>query len=99
MSRQIREELWVNFDNRKALNSNDEMELYFLTQDQSLLPNRNALEFHKAACLIWRMSGGAESDEEYCPDEDVIFVPSGNYKSKVMEWLRDSEDTLNLVSI
>ena len=37
---------------------------------EDLRPNVKALEFHKIACLIWRMAGGAEEDEEYCPDYD-----------------------------
>ena len=35
-----------------------------------LRPNIKALEFHKTACLIWCMAGGAEEDEEYCSDDD-----------------------------
>jgi hypothetical protein len=52
--------------------SNGEMALYFLQNDPTKLPNRNALEFQKAACLIWRMAGGAETDYEYCSDDDEL---------------------------
>ena len=61
------------------------------------MPNLKALEFHKAACLIWRMAGGGESDDEYCPDDDgpVKFVPSGSDAKNVRKWLEDSSETLN----
>jgi hypothetical protein len=39
-------------------------------QSEDLRPSIKALEFHKTACLIWRMAGGAEEDEEYCSDYD-----------------------------
>ena len=93
------EEDWVNVDNRKAVNAAEEMELYFLTKNASSLPNRKALEFHKTACLIWRMAGGGESDEEYCPEDELIFLPSGYDENKVQKWLMNSDDTLNIVSI
>ena len=90
---------YVEFRNREVVNSNNEMELYFLTDNASSLPNRQALEFHKTACLIWRMAGGGESEEEHCPDDELIFVPSGYDDSKVRKWLKDSNDTLNMASI
>jgi hypothetical protein len=52
-------------DNRQAVETNGEMALYFVQSNETILPNRNALEFHKMACLIWRMAGGAEPDDEY----------------------------------
>jgi hypothetical protein len=64
------EEDWVDIDNRMATNSDGDMELFFLNNDQSLQPNRKGLEFQKSACLIWRMAGGAETDEELCSDDD-----------------------------
>ena len=91
------EEDWVHIDNRQAVNSDGGMELYFLNPDRTLLPNRNALEFHKTACLIWRMAGGSESDEEHCPDEEVMFA--GYDDNKVRKWLMNSDDTLNIVLI
>jgi hypothetical protein len=51
-------------DGRTAVETNGEMALYFVQNDPNLQPNRKALEFHKTACLIWRMAGGAEPDEE-----------------------------------
>jgi hypothetical protein len=58
-------------DKREVTDSNGEMALYFAENNANSLPNRKALEFHKAACLIWRMAGGAELDtEEHCPDDD-----------------------------
>lgn len=97
MSRQVREEDWFDIDSRQAINSDGELELDFLNNIPSLLPNLKALEFHKAACLIWRMAGGAEPDEEYCSDEDepVNFVPTDFNATKVRKWLDDSNATLN----
>ena len=43
--------------------------LHFLDSNPENLPNVHALGFHKAACLIWRMAGGAEP-EELPADED-----------------------------
>jgi hypothetical protein len=68
--RRMREEDWTSIDNRKAVEPNGEMALYFVLNDPSILPNRVALEFHKAACLIWRMAGGAEPDEDECYSDD-----------------------------
>ena len=73
--RLILQEDWSGIDNRQAVESNGEMALYFMQKNESTLPNRNALEFHKTACLIWRMAGGAEPDEEYCSDDEDEFVP------------------------
>ena len=39
-------------------------------EPEDLRPNFKALEFHKTACLIWCMAGGAEEDEEFCSDDD-----------------------------
>jgi len=61
---------WTLIDNRQAVESNGEMTLYFLQNNPTNLPNSKALEFHKTACLIWRMAGGAEPDEEYCSDDE-----------------------------
>ena len=82
---------WIDIDNRQAAESNGEMALFFVDDNQILLPNREALKFHKAACLIWLMAGGAESDEEYCPfDDDNDYVPV-DYRSKNIEkWNSDA---------
>ncbi|EGF76634.1 hypothetical protein BATDEDRAFT_30854 [Batrachochytrium dendrobatidis JAM81] len=42
----------------------NEMTLYFIHNNLTRLPNRNALELHKTACLIWCMAGGVESDDD-----------------------------------
>lgn len=67
------------FSSRQAVEPNGEMALYFVLNNPTRLPNRDALEFHKAACLIWRMAGGAESEDEHCPDDD------DDYRSKSIE--------------
>lgn len=61
------------------------------------LPNRQALEFHKTACLIWRMAGGADSDYEYCSDdEDLGPVDTAALKRRFK--VQDSTETLHTVS-
>ena len=92
-SRSVEANYWIDIDNRQASESNGEMALFFVDNNQILLPNREALKFHKAACLIWRMAGGAESDDEYCTfDDDNDYVPV-DYRSKNIEkW--NSEATL-----
>ena len=60
-------------DNRQPADKNGEMVLHFLNDDHTPHPNYQALQFHKTACLIWRMAGGAEPEEEdleECPDDD-----------------------------
>ncbi|KAI8905905.1 hypothetical protein EDD86DRAFT_62734 [Gorgonomyces haynaldii] len=47
-----------------------EMRLWFMDNNAELQPNRVAVEFHKTACLIWRMAGGADPEDEYCSDCD-----------------------------
>ena len=85
-----RQKRWTRIDNRQAVETNGEMALYFVLDDSSRLPNREALKFHKTACLIWRMAGGAESDEEYCSfDDDDGYVPV-DYRSKHIEKWMDS---------
>jgi hypothetical protein len=95
--RNANEEDWAEFDNRQAVDQNGESALYFVQNHPTNLPNRNALEFHKAACLIWRMAGGAETDEEYCSDdEDVVPVNTAALKRRFK--VQDSDETLNLVT-
>ncbi len=86
------------FSGRKTVESNGEMSLYFVHADPALLPNIQSLQFHKAACLIWRMAGGAESEEEHCPDDDGCHIPV-DYRSKgIQKWV-DSSATLVLPNI
>jgi hypothetical protein len=96
-----REEYWTRIDNRQAVEPNGEMALYFVLNNPTRLPNRDALEFHKAACLIWRMAGGAESEDEHCPDDDDddyrCYVPV-DYRSKSIEKWMDSSATLVIES-
>lgn len=56
----------TRWTDRQAVEPNGEMALYFIDTTADQLPNRDALKFHKIACLIWRMAGGLESDYEYC---------------------------------
>ncbi|KAI9332068.1 hypothetical protein BDR26DRAFT_824137, partial [Obelidium mucronatum] len=68
-TRVLREEDWAGIDKRQATNPVGEMFLYFVNTNPSIQPSKQALEFHKAACLIWKMAGGAEEDEEECLDD------------------------------
>ena len=92
-----RQKRWTRIDNRQAVEPNGEMALYFVLNNPTRLPNRDALEFHKAACLIWRMAGGAESEDEHCPDDDDDYVPV-DYRSKNIEKWMDSSATLVIES-
>ncbi len=97
IARTGREEDWINSDNRQAVKTNGDMALYFVQNNPTNFPNRNALEFHKAACMIWRMGGGAETDEEYCSDdEDLGSVDTAALKRRFK--IQDSAETLNIVS-
>ncbi|OAJ37694.1 hypothetical protein BDEG_21690 [Batrachochytrium dendrobatidis JEL423] len=60
--RRTRQKRWI--DNRQTVESNSEMTLYFIHNNPTRLPNRNALELHKTTCLIWCMAGGVESDDD-----------------------------------
>lgn len=97
VTRSYWQEDWTEIDNRQAVETNGEMALYFVQNHTTKLPNRNALEFHKTACLIWRMAGGAEIDEEYCSDdEDLVPVDTAALKRRFR--VQDSAETLNIVS-
>ncbi|KAJ8326386.1 hypothetical protein O5D80_005140 [Batrachochytrium dendrobatidis] len=96
-NRMLWQENWTDIDNRQSMESNGEMALYFVQNNPTKLPNRNALEFHKTACMIWRMAGGAETDDEYCSDDDDL-VPVDTAALKRRFKLQDSDETLNIVS-
>jgi hypothetical protein len=82
-------------DGRVAVETNGEMALYFVLNDPSILPNRVALEFHKASCLIWRMAGGAEPDEdEYCSDDEQGPVDTAALRKRFNLPAQDSSSTL-----
>ena len=84
--------VWGNLCKNEA---NDEMALYFIHDDVNILPNKVALEFHKIACLVWRMAGGAEPDDEYCSDDDDYNpVPVDTAALKRRFNIRDSAETL-----
>ncbi|KAL5032885.1 hypothetical protein RTP6_000921 [Batrachochytrium dendrobatidis] len=96
-NRMLWQENWTDIDNRQSMESNGEMALYFVQNNPTKLPNRNALEFHKTACMIWRMAGGAETDDEYCSDDDDL-VPVDTAALKRRFKIQDSDETLNIVS-
>jgi hypothetical protein len=77
---------------RDVVNSDGEMGVFFMSTDTASFPNNIALDYHKAACLIWQMAGGAEPEEEFCPcnddgDDNIILSIE-----KVQNWL--SSETL-----
>ncbi|KAI9353851.1 hypothetical protein BDR26DRAFT_796851 [Obelidium mucronatum] len=80
-----------NNDDERQVLDNHEMVLYFIKTNPDIQLNKRALEFHKAACLIWKMAGGAQEDEEICPDdnnEDGIIGVSDDIKlTRTREWL------------
>jgi hypothetical protein len=85
--------------NRLSVEENEEMGLYFIENDPQKQPNRKALEYHKTACLIWRMAGGAESDNEYCSDDDQDLVMVDTAALKRRFKIQDSAETLNVDNI
>ena len=83
-------------DGRTAAGNYDEMVLYFVENNPNILPNRKALEFNKTACLIWRMAGGSEPDEEYCSDDDDQgLVNTAALRKRFNLPAEDSSTTLN----
>ena len=62
---------------KSGAESNGELAMYFVANNltQPRRPNRDALKFHQATCLVWRMAGGAESKNEHCPDDDDGLRP------------------------
>ncbi|KAI8904451.1 hypothetical protein EDD86DRAFT_80171 [Gorgonomyces haynaldii] len=57
-------------DNREIIDADGEMRLWFMDNNADIQPNRAAVQFHRTACLIWRMAGGADPEDEYCSDCD-----------------------------
>lgn len=92
-SRLSNEEDWIDIDNRKSVDENGDMCLWFMKNDLSLQPNRNALEFHKTACLIWRMAGGGDPEED-CSDEDDFESVDDLQKIRLQMW--NSAATMNV---
>ncbi len=88
--RRAREKRWTKIDSRQAVESSGEMALYFVQNNSTKFPNRQALEFHKTACLIWRMAGGGEPDEEYCPDNNDEYTAVDYRFKDIQKWRQDS---------
>jgi len=94
-NRMLWQENWIDIDGRQAVEANGEMALYFVQNNPIELPNRQVLEFHKTACLIWRMAGGAEPDEEYCSDDEQGPVNTAALRKRFNFPAQDSSSTLN----
>ncbi|KAI8928026.1 hypothetical protein BC831DRAFT_450102 [Entophlyctis helioformis] len=69
-SRRLVQKAWAGRDPRTQPEDDQVLRIRFLTDDLASRPNRTALEFHKAACLIWKMAGAGYPDEEYCDFDD-----------------------------
>jgi hypothetical protein len=82
---------------RSVEDSAGEMALCFHTPNQESLPNRKALEFHKEACLIWRLAGGSELEDLECGSDDEEGVPTPFHAKRIQTW-RDSSATLDTES-
>ena len=94
--RQIRLEYWAGIDNRIPVEGNDEMALFFVDNSELLQPNRAALHFHKTTCMIWRLAGGAEIDDEECSleDEEDFVKPRVHVQLKDIQKWQESSATL-----
>jgi hypothetical protein len=78
-----------------------ETRLYFANNDASLAPNISALRFHKTACMIWHLAGGAFDTNEYFEEDDDEVLPQVpvDYRSKVINWNFDPSDNENVAPI
>lgn len=68
----------------------DGLYLYFDLEEKDTYPSVAALNFHKAACLVWRMAGGAveiESDflDDSDDDEDIAYKVNSYFLSMEAE--------------
>jgi hypothetical protein len=96
MLRQINQAFFVGPSKSEEDYSGD-LALYFHTPNQESLPSRKALEFHKEACLIWRLAGGSELEDLECGSDDEEGVPTPFHAKRIQTW-RDSSATLDTES-
>jgi hypothetical protein len=77
---------YVSLDERNVP-VNEELVLHFFDNDPLKFPNKKAVAFHKAACLIWRMAGGADLEdvESFQGDDDTDgkAIPAFENRSNV----------------
>ncbi|KAJ3386856.1 hypothetical protein HDU84_001238 [Entophlyctis sp. JEL0112] len=52
------------FSGRTVVDGNNELPVYFADGDTTNYPNLTALAFHKGACLIWKMAGAADIEDD-----------------------------------
>ena len=76
------------------MSSGGEYRIYFINQTDGNLPNKSALDFHKAACLIWQMAGGAFEDVEECSKWRTIGYGQ-SFGEKFRRWRLDNEGLEN----
>ncbi|KAI9327270.1 hypothetical protein BDR26DRAFT_875683 [Obelidium mucronatum] len=56
---------------RTVVDTDNELPVYFVDNDERKYPKRSALAFHKAACLIWKMTGGSdETSDDFAGESD-----------------------------
>ncbi|KAJ3249949.1 hypothetical protein HK103_004233 [Boothiomyces macroporosus] len=91
--RVVRGAMKKKFPDRQATLDNGEMPLYFVDNNAAIQPSRAALAFHKTACLIWRMAGGAEPQDEECSDDEELG-PVNTAELKRRFNIHESTDTL-----
>ncbi|KAJ3344682.1 hypothetical protein HDU83_004940, partial [Entophlyctis luteolus] len=60
------------FAGRNALDANNELLVSFVDDNTANHPNHTALAFHKAACLIWKMAGAADYNDDDGMDEGSV---------------------------
>jgi hypothetical protein len=66
----------------------DGLNLYFDSEETDIYPSVEALNFHKAACLVWRMAGGAaEIESDFLNDSD----DEEDFTSKVTSYFLSME--------
>jgi hypothetical protein len=63
---------------------NGEILLFFARDVTDQQPNKKALQYHKAACIIWRMAGGAEPDNECLYKEDRSPVAACDLSTRLL---------------
>jgi hypothetical protein len=65
----------------------DGLNLYFDSEEKDIYPSVEALNFHKAACLVWRMAGGADEigsdflDDDSDDEEDIASKMTSKFIS------------------
>lgn len=75
-------------DDRVPADEDNELRLWFVGQSPTNLPSKEALSWHKAACHIWLLAGGADPEELSDDDEEDFLppVPAKETMDRVQVW-------------